>query len=66
MNYTVYVSLQVSQVVEVEAESVNEAIEAAIDQADYPNSSNSFESDGEHWARIVYQDGVVVHEQDTP
>ncbi len=53
--FRVYLSASISQVVEVEAETIEEAIQLAEDEADYPNASNSFELDGDDpHATLVY------------
>lgn len=67
MKYRVYVGFSVSQVVDVDAESIEEAIELAIDEADQPNASNKFEMDGEFVVRNVTDEaGDVVWDESIP
>ena len=56
--YRVAFQNSVSEVIEVEAESVEEAVEVAYDEFDYPdvNVSNSFEMDGDWQVDTVYDD----------
>lgn len=56
--YRVAFQNSVSEVIEVEAESVEEAVEVAYDEFDYPdvNVSNSFELDGDWQVDTVYDD----------
>lgn len=45
--YRVYMTVRVSQVVEIEADSAYEAADLASGRVDHPNISNKFEEDGE-------------------
>lgn len=56
--YRVAFQNSVSEVIEVEAKSVEEAVEIAYDEFDYPypNLSNSFEMDGDWEVDTVYDD----------
>jgi len=56
VKYKVYVMYTVSQIVEVEAHQIEEAIEAALDEVDHPNISNKFDMDGDPEAHAVYDD----------
>lgn len=64
--YRVTLGYYVSQIIEVEAESVDQAIEEAYDQGvDMPNISNKFEEDGDVICFAVYDDqGNQVFEGD--
>lgn len=46
-NYRVYMTVAVSQVVEIEADSAYEAADLAFGRVDHPNVSNKFEEDGD-------------------
>lgn len=60
--YRVVFQNYVSEVIEVEAESAEEAVEVAYDEFNYPdvNISNSFELDGNWEVDTVYDDSDLL------
>lgn len=64
--YRVAFQNSVSETIEVEAESVEEAVEVAYDEFDYPNVnvSNSFELDGDWEVDTVYDDDDILKQWD--
>lgn len=55
--YLVYVRTSVSEVIEVQANNIEEAIEIAEGRADRPNESNEFEAEGDAAAWSVMDSG---------
>lgn len=65
--FRVYVGFAVSQIVEVEAESLDEAMETALGEVDAPNSGNRFEMDGDPYiVQVVDEAGDMVWDQSIP
>lgn len=64
--YRVAFQNYVSEIIEVEAESVEEAVEVAYDEFDYPNVnvSNSFDMDGDWEVDAVYDDDETMKRWD--
>lgn len=67
MNYKVYVNYSVSQIVEVEADDIDSAIEMAMEDVDLPNVGNRFEPDSDpHVVNVMDEDGEVVWDDSMP
>jgi hypothetical protein len=61
--YDVTIGFYVSQVIEVEADDYESAMEKAFEQGfDTPNASNNFEMDGDPSVILVSTNGTVVYE----
>lgn len=64
--YSVAFQNSVSEIIEVEAKSVEEAVEVAYNEFDYPNVnvSNSFDMDGDWEVDTVYDDDETMKRWD--
>lgn len=63
--YDVTVGFYVSQVIEVEADDHEAAMEAVFEQGfDTPNASNDFDMDGDPSVICVSTNGTVIYEND--
>lgn len=64
--FRVTVGYFVSQCIEVDASTYEDAVDEAFDQVDTPNVSNQFEQDGDPELVAVYgEDGNALYERET-
>ena len=67
MRYKAYVNYSVSQIVEVEADSIDEALDLALEDVDLPNVGNNFEPDSDpRVVNLMDEDGNVVWDDSIP
>lgn len=61
MKYKAYVNYSVSQIVDVEADSIDEALDMALEEVDMPNIGNNFEPDSDPMVvNLTDENGDVV------
>lgn len=61
MKYRVYVNYSVSQIIEVDTDDIDSAIDLALEEVEMPNVGNSFEPDSDpHVVNVTDEDGDVV------
>lgn len=60
--FSVMVGFHTSQVIEVEGDTLDQALEHAIGDTDLPNASNEFELSGDPEAIVTYDEsGALVY-----